>query len=63
MKRSEKEKERLEKSIIQARASANKFKTDLDKMEIENTFIKKQITDLQQELKHSKETEEKLKVL
>ena len=32
-------------------------------MEIENTFIKKQITDLQQELKHSKETEEKLKVL
>ena len=63
MKRSEKEKERLEKSIILARASANKFKTDLDKMEIENTFIKKQITDLQQELKHSKETEEKLKVL
>ena len=63
MKRSEKEKERLEKSIIQARASANKFKTDLDKMEIENTFIKKQITDLQQELKHSKETEQKLKVL
>ena len=63
LKRSEREKQRLEKSLIQARASANKAKTDLEKKEIENTTIKNQIKDLQQELKDSKETEEKFKVL